>query len=253
MIPQQTDELISGFVEESKRILQGSLAGIYLHGSAVMGCFHPQRSDIDLIIVVKEPLSDAVKREYMDMVADYNCRGPAKGIEMSIVLKDVCNPFIYPTPFELHFSEGHLKRYRDDPERYIREMKGTDKDLAAHFTIINKRGRCLYGEPVRDIFAEVPDRDYMDSIYSDIAGAVEEIGDHTMYLTLNLARVLAYKKEGLVLSKEEGGEWAVKNLPPEYHPLVKAAMREYAGGTGIVYHEIQARRYAAYMIKLIKQ
>ena len=31
-----------------------------------------------------------------------------KGIEMSIVTKTVCNPFVYPTPFELHFSAMHI-------------------------------------------------------------------------------------------------------------------------------------------------
>ncbi|MBR5996331.1 MAG: DUF4111 domain-containing protein [Eubacteriaceae bacterium] len=39
---------------------------------------------------------------------------------------------------------------------------------------------------------------------------------------------LAYKKEGLVLSKKEGGEWAIDHLPEEYHPLIRAAMREYS-------------------------
>jgi streptomycin 3"-adenylyltransferase len=37
-----------------------------------------------------------------------------------------------------------------------------------------------------------------------------------MYLILNLARVLAFMKDGLVLSKREGGEWGLKNLPEKY-------------------------------------
>ena len=34
----------------------------------------------------------------------------------------------------------------------------------------------------------------------------EEITQYPMYLTLNLARVLAFREEGVVLSKKEGGE-----------------------------------------------
>ena len=34
----------------------------------------------------------------------------------------------------------------------------------------------------------------------------EEITQYPMYLTLNLARVLAFREEGRVLSKKEGGE-----------------------------------------------
>lgn len=249
MISMQTDLLINGFVEETKEILRDNLVGVYLHGSLVMGCFNPRKSDIDLIIVVEQPLSDSVKRAYLDMVVGYNACGPAKGIEMSIVLREVCKPFVYPTPFELHFSAGHLDWYRKDPDEYIREMNGTDKDLAAHFTIIDKRGKCLYGAPIEEVFAEVPSGDYMDSIWYDVEGAAEEITEYPMYLTLNLARVLAYQEDGLVLSKKEGGEWAIKALPSEYRPLIKAAMREYSESAEVVYDKALAKRYAEYVIK----
>ena len=253
MVSPQTDTLIDGFVEQSKRILPDNLVGIYLHGSLVMGCFNPRKSDIDLIVVVGCPLSGSVKKAFMDMVVGYNALGPGKGIEMSIVLREVCSPFVYPTPFELHFSAAHLQWYRDDPEDYIRKMNGTDKDLAAHFTIINKRGRCLYGAPVKEVFAEVPDRDYMDSIRYDIENAAEEITENTMYLTLNLARVLAYREEGLVLSKKEGGEWAIRRLPPEYHPLVADALREYCESAEVTYDQALAKRYAGYALARIRE
>jgi len=253
MISQQTDRLIDDFVEQSKEILRDNLVGVYLHGSLVMGCFNPQKSDIDLIIVVDEPLSDSVKRTYMDMVVEVNSCGPAKGIEMSVVLRKVCKPFVYPTPFELHFSSGHLEWYREDPDDYIRKMNGTDKDLAAHFTIINSRGKCLYGTPIREVFAEVPKRDYMDSIWFDVEGAVEEITDYPMYLILNLPRVLAYKEDGLVLSKKEGGEWALKHLPSKYHPLIIDAMREYSESEEVVYNDALAKRYVEYVIGQITQ
>ena len=253
VIPIQTDVLIKSFVERSKEILQDNLVGVYLHGSLVMGCFNPEKSDIDLVIVVDRPLSDPVKKTYMDMVVEHNTIGPAKGIEMSVVLKQVCKPFVYPTPYELHFSAGHLKWYQEDPDEYIRKMTGTDKDLAAHFTIIYKRGRCLYGAPVQEIFAEVPECDYIDSLWHDIEEAETEITEYPMYLTLNLARVLAYKEEGRILSKKEGGEWAIDHLPAEYLPLINDAMREYLESVQIVYDDTLAKRYAKYVIKRIKQ
>ena len=68
MIMLQYDNLINGFVERSKEILRDNLVGVYLHGSSVMDCFNPQKSDIDLIIVVDQSLSESTKRKYMDMV-----------------------------------------------------------------------------------------------------------------------------------------------------------------------------------------
>ena len=62
------DTVINSFVEKSKEILQDNLVGVYLHGSAVMGCYNPAKSDIDLIVVVKESLEDSVKSTFMDMV-----------------------------------------------------------------------------------------------------------------------------------------------------------------------------------------
>ena len=72
-----------------------------------------------------------------------------------------------------------------------------------------------------------------------------------MYLTLNLARVLAYKEEGLVLSKKEGGEWALEHIDDEFRPLIKSALNEYASGETAEYDAGCAKRYARYMLELI--
>lgn len=249
----EINDLISTFVDSTKDILGENLVGVYLHGSLAMGCFNPQRSDIDLIIVVNKSLSDSTKREYMEMVVEHNTQGPAKGIEMSVVLRSVCKPFIYPTPYELHFSTGHLDWWKENPDEYIRELKGKDKDLAAHFTIINNRGKCLYGLPIKEVFGEVPASNYMDSIWYDVEHAKKEIKYFPMYLILNLARVLAFKENGLVLSKKEGAEWALNKLPSEYHKLIQDALLDYVKGVEVIYDKSIAKRYAKYMIKRIKK
>ena len=248
-----TEPLLRAFVSRSRDILGDNLLGIYLHGSAVMGCFHPAVSDIDLIVLVRHALSETVKRAFMDMTVDLNASAPAKGIEMSVVQAAFCRPFVYPTPFELHFSVTHLAWYTENPEDYIRKMKGTDPDLAAHFTVIRIRGQCLFGLPIRDAFGEVPRAAYLDSIWKDICHADEEITDNTMYLTLNLARVLAFLREGSVLSKKEGGDWALRHLPETFHPLIQAALSEYAGAKGIVYDPAAARAYADAMLCAIRE
>ncbi|MBR4928788.1 MAG: nucleotidyltransferase domain-containing protein, partial [Oscillospiraceae bacterium] len=88
----ETEELLKRYTEESRRILGDCLVGIYLHGSLAMGCYNPNRSDIDLIVVTDGSLTDEVKREFLDMTVRYNAQGPAKGIEMSIVRREFCDP-----------------------------------------------------------------------------------------------------------------------------------------------------------------
>ena len=216
-----------------------------------MGCYNPTKSDIDLIVVVKDSIEDSVKRTFMDMVIELNEKGPAKGIEMSIVKQSVCMPFVYPTPFELHFSVAHIDWYGKDPDDYISKMKGEDKDLAAHFTIITHRGKCLYGASITETFADVLVKYYIDSIWNDIADAEEEIKDNPMYLILNLLRVLAYLQDGIVLSKKEGVEWGINHILEMYHGLIQDAMREYADGVDITYEINLAKDYAGYMVEQI--
>ena len=246
------ENIIKRFVEQSRAILGDRLVGIYLHGSAVMGCFNEKKSDIDLLIVVNTVIPNDIKRKYMDMVVELNTFAPKKGIELSIVSKDVCKPFIYPTPFELHFSVAHLDWYKTNPSDYVDKMNGTDKDLAAHFTIIYHRGKCLYGKEIKDVFEKVSEEFYFDSIWNDIQDAEEEIMSNPMYTILNLCRVLAYKRDGLILSKEEGGKWGIDNVPKKYHRLILCALDEYRSDKPASWDETCAYDYAAYMLDRIK-
>ena len=246
------DALAGLFVNACREILKENLTGVYLHGSAAMGCYQPQKSDLDLIVVVKENMTDADKRAFLDSIVMLDAAGPAKGIEMSIVRQDVCDPFVYPTPFILHYSRMHTVWYRRDPEDFIRKMNGTDRDLAAHFTVILCRGVCLYGLPVQEVFSKIPEEDYLDALWYDIGEAEKEITENPMYLILNLARVLAWLEEKKVLSKKEGGEWGFGNLPEEYHPLIRAALEEYTEGANGTYDPETAKRYAVYMLDRIR-
>ena len=97
----------------------------------------------------------------------------------------------------------------------------------------------------------MPEQDYLDSIRNDVSGAKEEIADNPVYLILNLARVLAFAKEKRILSKQEGGKWGLNHLPEEYHPLIRAALREYEGGEDGTYDPVFSRRYAEYMLDRI--
>lgn len=246
-------DFVDDFVIQSKNILGDNLTGIYLHGSAAMGCFNVRKSDIDLLVVVKNVVSDEIKRRYMDMVVAMNQKAPEKGIELSIVKESVCNPFVYPTPFELHFSIAHLNWYTANPEDYVNRMKGTDKDLAAHCTILSHRGKTLYGRDIKSVFSEVSSEDYMDSIWSDIENAKDEIVENAMYIILNLCRVLAYKKERLILSKQEGGEWAINEIAaPEYKKLISEALNEYQTGDPMPLNHSVATEFAEYMLRQIK-
>lgn len=245
--------LLHRFTEMSKAILKTNLVGIYLHGSAALGCFNPNKSDLDLIVIVKSDISDDAKMEFMNNVVKLNQEAPPKGIELSIVKREYCNPFVYPTPYELHFSNTHLKWFTDNSKDYVEKMNGVDYDLAAHFTIIKKCGIVLYGASIDTVFAEVEKKDYIDSILRDINEAKEDILYNPVYIILNLCRVLAYIREDLVLSKKAGGEWGMKALPQKCWGIIQEALQSYACNNDMTVESDKAVEFAEYMLGEIKK
>lgn len=246
------DDLLGRFVQITRDALGENLTGVYLHGSLAMGCFNPRKSDLDLIVVVRDALSDAAKIDYLAQIVALNDDAPPKGIEMSVVRAAYCSPFVYPTPYEFHFSHTWLSLAREDPQAYVKKICGTDRDLAAHFTIINRYGAALYGKPVAEVFAPVPCADYWDSIWCDVENAAQDIGENPLYVALNLCRVLAYAREGAVLSKRAGGEWGAANLPEPYRRVAQAALACYTDDAPRQIDEAAAADYAQYMITQIR-
>lgn len=79
----------------------------------------------------------------------------------------------------------------------------------------------------------------------------EPMGDGAFPRPRN-ARVLAYKKERLVLSKQEGGEWALHHLSdPQYKNMVLFALEEYKTGNTMSITQADAVRFAEYMLRHI--
>ncbi len=251
-LPVQYQELLAELTDKSCEIFGENLMGVYLHGSAAMGCFQAQKSDLDLLFIVKERITDSEKIEFMRHVVRLNEYAPEKGIEMSVVRAEYCNPFVYPTPYELHFSPDHLNRWMSDQKAYIERLQGTDKDLAAHVTITRAYGVVLYGAEISEMFAPIPKEHYMDSIWLDIQNASEDILENPVYIILNLCRVLAYQEESLILSKKEGGLWGVKHLGTPYAELVKEALSCYIEGMELTVDSALAIAFAEEMISKMK-
>ena len=228
-------------------ILDENLVGIYVHGSIAFGCFDPRVSDIDFLVVVKDALSVSIKKQLLETLLELTPHCPQKGLEMSVVLARNCRPFVYPTPYEFHFSNAHIMRAKRDPDEYCANFHGTDQDLAAHITVIRAVGQVLCGTPIDEVFGEVSSQDYVDSIRYDVENAIEDINENSVYVILNLCRVMAYLREGLVLSKRDGGEWGLANTPPQYHALVLSALRAYAAGETYEGDAATEEAFAVYM------
>lgn len=250
-IHQKYEKILLKIAEEYKNILKKNLVGIYIHGSLAFGCFNPYKSDLDFIVVVNNTPSLEEKEALIKVLLNLSADSPAKGYEMSVVLKEVCDSFIYPTPFELHYSIAHKDKCLKDLRGYCNYMHGTDKDLAAHFTVIKSVGITLVGKSIEEVFGIVPQEDYLDSIKLDVEDAANNVSEDPVYTILNLCRVLAYKRDGLILSKEQGGLWAMYTMPEKYLSLISKALKCYKSVKEEEFNKDRARDFCNYMLEAI--
>lgn len=243
--------LLDRISEAYRRVLQEKLTGIYVHGSIAFGCFRWESSDIDFLVVVEEALTQEEKESLIRTLLELDDSAPSKGFEMSVVQRSACKPFADPTPFELHYSNAHRANYQRELTGTCQAMHGFDPDLAAHITVIRQAGIALCGSDIKAVFAPVPRKSYLSSLWYDIEHAPDEIEDAPVYYVLNLCRVLAYGKENLVLSKVQGGEWGMAHIPEE-RELIRMALAAYRNG-GTIHSKAGLRIFAEKMLARIRQ
>ena len=232
-----------------KHILNENLTGIYIHGSYAMGCFNPKRSDLDFIVVVYQPLCDEVKEKLIRVLLELKHEAPFKGFEMSVVLKKYCTDFIYPTPYELHFSEMYVSSFEKNLSETCSILHGLDYDLAAHFMILKYFGLCVYGEEKEPLFVKIPVEAYLDSIERDIKDSESRILHSPVDVILNLCRVYLYKNEELLSSKLSAGKRIMEILPENIKNIVRKVTDDYQSAQDCELSLNERKEFIEYMKK----
>lgn len=244
--------ILSIISQEYQKILGENLVGIYVHGSIAFQCFHWNKSDIDFIVVVRNPLKQSEKVDLISILLNLSFYAPPKGFEMSVVLQEYCKNFVYPTPFELHYSKMHHQKCMEDIEHYCSAMNGVDSDLAAHFTVIRHVGITLYGNNIKQTFGDIPKESFLQSVLLDAAKCKQAISTNPIYYILNLCRIVAYLQDGLVLSKLDGGHWGVKHLNAIYQPLIQKAITGYISAEEIQFEQDLMEQFCDDIFKQIQ-
>lgn len=234
--PSVTRKQLTQVVSGIQKVLDDNLIGIYLHGSLAMGCFNPERSDIDLLVVTERDLAIEEKRPLIELLLQFS--GAPHPIEISFLHREDLDPWEYPTLFDLHFSEEWRDRYTRELasgtwQQWNEPPRPRDPDLAAHVTIVRHRGICLVGLPINEVFPTVPREHYLDSILADLKWGLQRLADNPMYGILNACRVYWYVRDSQICSKAEAGQWALglpsELLPDEHKASVAQALALYRG------------------------
>jgi predicted nucleotidyltransferase len=245
--PKPVKEFLGEMLSCLHSILQEDLVGVYLYGSLAMGCFNPESSDIDLILVVRKRLLKGQRKrviEYLKRVCSKSRR-----IELSIIRENVVRNPQYPIIVDLHFE------YWGE----IFENK-KDKEILSNLYTTRKRGFCIWGKPISKVFSQIPAQYHLRSVIEDLKCTIKYLNedpghvgyDPVVYWVLGSCRIMAFTREKKVLSKLEGGWWGLGNLPKEYHDLIKQAISRYQRKKkGQIWNHEKLEAFADYMTKTI--
>jgi len=235
---------LASLVDGLRSALGERVLGVYVHGSLALGSFSPARSDLDVLAVVDEALDTDAKLLVADLLLRVSCA--PYPIELHVLTRAQLRTWRHPSPFELHYGEGHREGFALDPLNRLATMSATDADLAAHLTVARKAGIALVGPPPADVFPEVPFDDYREALGTDLEWA--RTVRSALYGILSPCRVWATLATGEVHSKTSGASWALDRLPEDMRPLVQAALTSYTGaGESIEVDEAARQRLLDYI------
>lgn len=213
----------------SQKVMRDNLRGVYLHGSLAMGCFNERKSDLDLMIVASQSLSEEDKLNLARLYQPF-CEAPAP-LELSIMTEQQINNWRHPSPFEFYCSQEWVTKLVKAVELKSLaplEYPSGDPDLAAHISVIMERGITLYGKPAEELFQTIPYSDYVSSLTADYEYGKKKVDTKPVYFVLNACRIHVFLTQAKILSKAEGGLWALNSYPANYHGIINWALNSYA-------------------------
>jgi streptomycin 3"-adenylyltransferase len=231
-------------------VLQDGLVGMYLYGSLAMGCFNPRSSDIDVIVVTRKRLSKGQRKRIIEYLKESSSRD--RRMELSIVSADAVRNPQYPMMVDVHYEYwGNIFENKKD------------KEILSNLYTTRRRGFRVWGTPISRVFSKIPAGYHLRAVKEDIEHTRKYLHvdpkdtgyNVAVYWVLGSCRILAFIREGRVLSKLEGGRWGLANLPEEYHDLIEQAVSCYQGdgeenGT---WKREELGAFAGYMVEIIRE
>nr|WP_062339355.1 aminoglycoside adenylyltransferase domain-containing protein [Herbidospora sakaeratensis] len=204
-------------------VLGSRLVGVYLHGSAVLGGFDARRSDIDVLVVCEHPMTADEQAAAAELLSDDRLPCPAHGLELSVVTLPVTRRPTAQPPFELHVTTAP-----DGAKVVDGHEHGGDPDLVLHFAVCRQAGLLVGpGRASAEVFAPV-DRDLiMGQLVPELRWAAEHAPGE--YAVLNACRAWRFAAEGTLVSKIDGGQWALHRLSTMDPELVQSALDHQRG------------------------
>lgn len=227
MLPRE----VYGAVPLIRNCLGTALLGIYLHGSAVSGGLRP-RSDVDLLVIVSRPLTDAERSRLVQALLEVSGRYPhdalgRRPIELIVFARaDLAVPsfparsqFVYGEWLRDQFEAGEVSKPTSDPE------------LTLLLAQARRDAQTLIGPALAEVLPIIPESDVRRAIAEALPSLLRSLEGDERNVLLTLARMWRTLATAEFVSKEVAAQWALPNLSDAAATMLTAARDEYLSVT----------------------
>jgi hypothetical protein len=219
-VPAQVSALLDEIAGRLPILLGRNLVGVYLYGSLTQRAFDPARSDVDCIVVTRRELSEAQFRKVESWLAGSAESNPwTKRLQMIFLIRD---EVLTMNSKACLYQFGRLAR------------SGSDGNPIIWMNVLES-GVTLHGPPPRSFVPSITFETLLAALVREVGYLREEIIEkpesewrdvpfYRAYAVLTLCRILYSHRKGIVVSKKRAAAWALKQLPEEWHDLIRRAL-----------------------------
>jgi hypothetical protein len=183
---------------------------VILHGSLTLGDYLSGRSDVDLLAVVDEPLTDDQMAALIQAVEAHRPQAPGR-VDLRVVTRYVAaSPTLVP-PMEVYIeiTPG------SGSGLYVERRHPGERDLVVEFSMCRAHGRSLVGADPAELIGEVPAEWVLAVGDAQLADwqAIDDDPKHAELTVLTTCRIWRFAEEGRYSSKPAAGAWALGRDP----------------------------------------
>jgi len=218
----EIDPVLTDITQRIQALLEDTVIGVYLYGSLTYGDYNPGRSDIDLMVIVKEPLTKDEIEAVTQLHRTFESDNPQwhHRIEASYTPVSFLSLVLPPKQPRPYYGEGKMWTEADYGNEWI-----------INLYLLDKYGITLSGKDIHELIKDVDIKDVQEACVRDLYKEWEpklresdwlENSHYQSYLVLNLCRILYTVSNADAKSKRVSADW-VNEMYPQWQELIDTA------------------------------
>lgn len=176
----------------------GRLRAAYLHGSAALGGWVAERSDVDVLFVAADDITRAAIAAAGAALLAAGADCPGRGLECSMVTAGQALRPAEPWPFLLHLGAGDGGQIL-----HMGDEAAGDADLLMHYAVCRAAGITLAGPPPAAVIGPIGRPAILEYLVGELGWGLANAPG--CYAVLNACRALVFLNDDKIVSKVAGG------------------------------------------------